>query len=110
MTETYNGDKLMALELKVTQLTQSVADFHATTDKTLAEIKNSVLRIETNINAKADRDDIEKVVSAISCKSDKVQTDDMVADIRQIRQNQWYLATGILIAFLTAVLTYIFKK
>ena len=101
----YNGNKLVELEKKIVCLDQSVSDFHETTNLTLGEIKASLLRIETNIATKANKDDLERIANSLIHKADLKDVQDAKDDIRQIRQNQWGIISALVISLIATVIT-----
>ena len=98
-------NKVSELDKHVSVLSQSVIDFHNTTDKTLAEIKTSLMRIESVMAVKVDKDAVD---SLAKCKADNTTTNEIIKRQDLLENRMWWFV-GIFATGFIALLIYLLE-
>ena len=92
MPETYEG------KIQMAKIEQQLIDHVQTQNVDMSEIKNGITRIETKLDVKAGRDEVEKIALALESKADKKQLDSLDSKF-------WAIVMAIIVAFLGLVVT-----
>ena len=92
MPETNEG------KIQMAKLTQKLDDHVSQQNSDMSELKSGIVRIETKLDVKADKDEIDKVTLAIESKADKKQLD-------TLDNRFWAIVMAIVVAFIGLIVT-----
>ena len=104
MPESYEG------KLQMAKIQQKLDDHISTQASDMSDLKTTMTRIETKLDIKANKDDIEKVNDAIVCKADREEVNSLKDDIKQLRSNQWGLILSVIVLLIGAIINFVLRK